>query len=81
MANLIDKKYFNYDINLPDSEFSDVGNYITRYEKEILTRLLGYELYSEVSTSTETSGHIFANSTLLQDQSTCHAQSSFRKRV
>lgn len=59
MANLIDKKYFNYEISVPDSQFSDLDNYITRFEKEVLTSLLGYELYKEVIASTATEGPIF----------------------
>lgn len=42
--SLIDKTYFVKDINIPDSDYSDLTNYITRYEKEILIKLLGYEL-------------------------------------
>lgn len=42
---LIDKTYFVKDINIPDSDYSDLTAYITRYEKEILQQLLGYELW------------------------------------
>ena len=42
--SLIDKTYFVKDINIPHSDYSDLDNYITRYEKEILIKLLGYEL-------------------------------------
>lgn len=46
--SLIDKTYFVKDINIPDSTFSDLDAYITRYEKEILQHLLGYELWKLV---------------------------------
>jgi hypothetical protein len=59
MANLIDKTYFVYEVELPGGQYSEVLNYITRYEKEILQKLLGYELWKEVSTSVATSGHIY----------------------
>jgi hypothetical protein len=42
--SIIDKTYFVKDINIPDSDYSDLTAYITRYEKEILIKLLGYEL-------------------------------------
>ena len=45
---LIDKTYFVKDINIPDSDYSDLDNYISRYEKEILIKLLGYELWKLV---------------------------------
>lgn len=47
--SLIDKTYFVNEINLPDSQFSSLTDYITRYEPEILKRLLGYELWKLVS--------------------------------
>jgi hypothetical protein len=60
MANLIDTTYFVYDCDLPTgSAYSDVTNFITRYEKEILTDLLGYELYTLVAASTELSGRLY----------------------
>jgi len=43
--SLIDKTYFVKDINIPDSDYNDLTAYITRYEKEILQKLLGYELW------------------------------------
>ena len=43
--SLIDKTYFVFDINIPDSDYNDLTAYITRYEKEILMELLGYDLY------------------------------------
>lgn len=45
MADLVDNTYFVKEINVPSSTFSNLGNYITRFEKEVLIRLLGYELY------------------------------------
>lgn len=60
MADLISVDYFNYEINLPASgPYSDIVNFITRYEKEILVSLLGYELYKLVAASTATSGRLF----------------------
>lgn len=46
--SLITTDYFNYDINIPDSNYSDLGNVITRYEPVVLKRLLGYELWKLV---------------------------------
>lgn len=59
MATLIDKTYFNYDVSIKDGAFNDVDNWVERYEKEILTQLLGYELYKLVANSTDTSGRLF----------------------
>jgi hypothetical protein len=59
MATLIDKSYFNFDVSISDSAFNDVDNWIDRYEKEILTQLLGYELYKLVANSTDTSGRLY----------------------
>jgi len=42
--SLIDSTYFVKDINIPASTYSDLTAYITKYEKEILMQLLGYEL-------------------------------------
>ena len=51
MANLIDKTYFVGDISLPsqklDGTLSNIDSYITKYEKEILMQLLGYDLYKD----------------------------------
>jgi len=47
--SLIDKTYFVHEINIPDSDYTDLTAYITRYEKEILMKLLGYELYTLVA--------------------------------
>lgn len=54
--SLIDKTYFTAEINIPDSDYNNLTALITRYEKEILMKLLGYELWSlvdayDVSTS------------------------------
>jgi len=47
--SLIDSTYFVKDINLPTgSAYTDIDSYITRYEKEILIKLLGYELWKLV---------------------------------
>lgn len=46
MANLIDNTYFINEISLPVDEISsELTSYITRYEKEILIKILGYDLY------------------------------------
>ncbi len=42
--NLIGETYFVNDIAIPDSNNSNLASDITRYEREILDRLLGYEL-------------------------------------
>jgi hypothetical protein len=46
--SLIDSTYFQLEINIPDSDYNDLSAYITRYEKEILIKLLGYELWKLV---------------------------------
>ena len=46
--SLIDSSYFIHDINIPTGQFSDLQGFINRYEPEILTDLLGYELAKEV---------------------------------
>jgi len=56
--SLIDKTYFVKDINIPGSDYSDLDNYIARYEKEILVKLLGYELYLLVAAYDGTPGVI-----------------------
>jgi hypothetical protein len=47
--NLIDDTYFIREIHLPGENVSgnneDLAAYITQYEKEVLTELLGYDLY------------------------------------
>ena len=43
--SFIDKTYFVHEINIPDSDYSGLTAYITRYEKEVLQKLLGYELW------------------------------------
>lgn len=53
--SLIDKTYFVFDINIPDSDYNALAAYITRYEKEILIKLLGYELYLLVAAYNESS--------------------------
>lgn len=49
MASLIDETYFVNDITIPNPASTDVANKITgaitKYEKEILIKLLGYPLY------------------------------------
>ncbi len=42
--SLIDQSYFVFDINLPVGTYSSLPGYINRFEPEILTELLGYEL-------------------------------------
>lgn len=51
MSDLTDSTYFKKEINIPDSDYSDLDAYITRYEKEILQRLLGYSLWKLVNAS------------------------------
>jgi len=46
---LIDSTYFVLDIAIPDSEYSNLDEYIVKYEREILMRLFGYELYTFVA--------------------------------
>ncbi len=48
MSNLIDKTYFVHEINIPDSAYSDLDAYITHYQKELLLKLLGYDLWKLV---------------------------------
>lgn len=45
MANLIDKTYFVNDIVLPKNDWDNIESFITRFEPEVLTSLLGYTLY------------------------------------
>jgi hypothetical protein len=59
MSTLIDKSYFVYEINLPDGQYSDVTNYIVRYEREVLISLLGQELYALVAASSAGSGRLY----------------------
>jgi len=47
--SLIDKTYFVQEINIPDSDYSGLTATIVKYEREILTKLLGYELYTLVA--------------------------------
>lgn len=47
--SIIDKTYFVQEINIPDSNYSDLSAYITKFENEILKKLLGYELWKLVS--------------------------------
>lgn len=52
MANLIDTTYFIRDVSLPVDEISaDLTSYINTYEPEILTKILGYELYDNFITA------------------------------
>lgn len=57
--SLIDRKYFDFEINLPVNFNSDLSNFIDRFEPEILKSLLGYELYSLVTANTDTSGRLY----------------------
>lgn len=47
--SLIDKTYFIGEVSLPKSDFDAIETYISRFEPEVLTSLLGYELYSKLS--------------------------------
>lgn len=54
MANLIDTTYFINEISLPIDEIGgELTSYITRYEKEILIKILGYDLYKAFITALE----------------------------
>lgn len=46
--SLIDKTYFKADIALPKSDFDNIASFITKFEKDVLISLLGYELYKKV---------------------------------
>lgn len=48
MANFIDKSYFVADIMLVKGDYDNIETYITRFEKDVLTYLLGYELYAAI---------------------------------
>ncbi len=55
--SFIDSEYFKQDINLPVTrENSDIENVITRYEPEILKKVLGYKLYTLIKDNTDSSG-------------------------
>jgi len=56
--SLIDNTYLILDANLPASDYSDLDAYIARYEKEILIKLLGYELWKLVDAYDGTPGVI-----------------------
>lgn len=43
-----DSTYYINEINIPASGFSDLQQYIDRYEKNVLVGLLGYTLYAEM---------------------------------
>jgi len=46
MANLIDTTYFIRDLTLPiDQVSAELTTYINTYEPELMTKILGYELY------------------------------------
>lgn len=52
MANLIDTTYFVRDLSLPVDEVSaELTLYINTYEPEILTKILGYDLYDAFVTA------------------------------
>lgn len=55
MANLIDESYFHTDISIPESanQYGSVGDYISKFEKEVLVFLLGYELFSALNAESE----------------------------
>lgn len=46
--SLIDSTYFRNDISLPVGTYSDIQQYIDKYEKEVLVNLLGYTNYTEM---------------------------------
>ena len=43
-----DSTYYINEINVPASTYSDLQQYIDRYEKDVLIGLLGYTLYTEL---------------------------------
>lgn len=43
-----DSTYYINEINVPASTYSDLQQYIDRFEKEVLMGLLGYTLYTEL---------------------------------
>lgn len=43
-----DSTYYINEINVPASTYSDLQQYIDRYEKDVLMGLLGYTLYTEL---------------------------------
>lgn len=51
MANLIDYTYFVDDINVPDANgtYSTLDDFITKFEKKYLIRVLGYTLYKLIA--------------------------------
>lgn len=46
--SLIDSTYFRNEISIPVGTYSDLQQFIDRYEKEVLIGLLGYTLYTEM---------------------------------
>jgi len=55
MANIIDTTYFIGDISLPvDNIAEKLNSKIKTYEPEILTRILGYDLYKKMLASQST---------------------------
>lgn len=46
MTNLITKAYFKADIQLPTGAYDNLDLFITKFQKECLMYLLGYELYA-----------------------------------
>ena len=51
--SLIDKTYFNQEINIPDSDYKGLSAIITRYEKEVLISLFGYALWKLINAYNE----------------------------
>jgi len=47
----IDKSYFINSINLPSDNLENIQSWIDKFEKEILIKSLGYELYTEFATN------------------------------
>lgn len=47
---MITKDYFINDINLPAQNLENIQNWIDKFEKEILIKTLGYQLYNEFIT-------------------------------
>lgn len=46
--SFIDDTYFNEDISLTGQQLTNISSWITRYEEELLKKLLGYTLYTEL---------------------------------
>lgn len=55
--SFIDYTYFIRDINLTSGQLNGIDGWVTIYETEILKKLLGYELYTELINDLDGSGN------------------------